>query len=359
MMRKSIPAFALLIGATVLVVPRPSSGAMVSVCPGNNRIIRWPAAFRMHALQCSFPSGSTEMDAYLSAGWQWGQVFPLMDYGRWWLGCTYAHGDGNSTTARVAPSHIGGALGNTKRVWDCSQTTAHYDEMDVEMRSDMIFSPEDESYYGLGPISNPNFLRQGRSTLVHEFGHALGLEEMYSDLAMMRVYGALPLAGGNTSEPFPDDANGVRWLYSAQNMVSKNVFVSAQTVLSDAPYQGRVWVKGFLVPENYQWYGYCRGSPITLNVTVGNNGTQYVNSGLRLYLNNGPTPYVGGWNVWVGRAWLPGNSWFTESLPGQIPWDIPYGYYWTFWQIDTQNEHAEWNEGDNAVHGPLLVSIFC
>jgi hypothetical protein len=78
-----------------------------------------------------------------------------------------------------------------------------------------------------------------------------------------------------------------------------------------------------------------------------------------MYLNNGPTPCVGGWNLAVGRARINANSWFNTDVPGTILWDIPYGYYWTFWQIDTQNEHAEWNEGDNAVHGPLLVHIFC
>jgi len=203
----------------------------------------------------------------------------------------------------------------------------------------MSWDPEDESFWGW---SNA---QQGRVTMEHEFGHVFGLNHS-EGFDIMRASTPQPIAGGNTSEPYPDDANGVRATYGGS---STNLFASAQKFsggaiqASDAPNTINV----------------CVGSQISVTVTIGNNGTLSTsNVGFRVFLNNGPNSYSGGWNMFTGTATNPAGSYLTQTLSMTIP-NVPKGFYWILWQIDTGNSVSEYNESDNTVHSAMNVQVGC
>lgn len=125
-----------------------------------------------------------------------------------------------------------------------------------------------------------------------------------------------------------------------------NVFASAQT------FSGQIVATdpGNTVPV-------CRGQAISVTVSVANNGTGAINNaGFRVFLNNGPNSYTGGWDMWTGTTTSPAGTWFTQTLNMQVPFVSP-GLYWILWTTDTGNAFAEWNEDDNSVHSAMSLNV--
>lgn len=308
----------------------------------NDVPVKWDSQLRMHRDGCSMPTNSDADWAYWNGGWQWWQIAQKMDWS--WVynaGCAIALGNGLNQTALVPRAQIGGANGLTI----CTMTgcprgssRSEYTECDVQLADDMQYAPEDESFW------NWENSRQGRAVILHEFGHVLGLDHS-TELGVMQATSAYPLAGGNTAEPWPDDAYGVRYLYGGSGT---NVFVSAQ-MLSD----GAVVATG---PSDTLYV--CSGQQVTVNVTVANNGTTSLsNIGFRVFLHNGPNNYSGGFSIWSGTASLDAYQQATVPLTMTIPTYAADGLYYLLWQIDTNGTAYEWNEDDNAVHSATTLQI--
>ncbi len=110
---------------------------------------------------------------------------------------------------------------------------------------------------------------------MHEFGHAIGLN--HSDgFDIMRTSTPLPLAGGNAAEPYPDDANGARFLYPVS--ISTNVFASAQKFSGGS----------ILATDPAGTINVCRRQAISVTYSVVNNGSTDVNAGFRIFIANSP-----------------------------------------------------------------------
>jgi hypothetical protein len=291
------------------------------------------------------PDGSPAQQAYDNAGWQWAQIVNEIGY-QWVYNdqCFINLGNGRNETALVDPSKISGNLGLTSCraagpclfPWDHQ----HFSECDIKISNQLNFSPQDESWY------NFNQSQQGRGSLVHEFGHFLGLNHN-SALCVMNP-NPVPVAGGNTSEPFPDDFQGARFLYAGRHTNTTNLFVAA------VKYNGGIVATAPGIDVNY-----CRGQSFTVTVTVGNNGPTDVSGiGFRVFLDT-PFVFTGGWDIWVGTAYMPSGAYFTQDLTVTIPNNLPNGRYWIEWQIDTTNLVQETNEGDNIVHNEMAIDIGC
>jgi hypothetical protein len=257
------------------------------------------------------------------------------------------YGDSINEVMLVTQQTIGSGLnGLTTYHYDtCFFSAATYTEADIITVNTMNYATEDESQFNW---SNNN---QGAAVMAHELGHFIGLGHA-ENFDIMRAATPIPLPGSITSfsyaEPFPDDANGARWLYGGTNKT--NVFSSAQKfannsiVTANAP--GTVNV--------------CRGSSLSVTYSVANNGTTAVNNvGFRVYVGTSPTDNNGAGDMFSGTATSPGGTYFTETRVLTVPNVAANGVYWILWKDDTGNTVGEFMEGDNRVHSAMTINVIC
>jgi hypothetical protein len=286
------------------------------------------------------PTNSDADWAYWTTGNTWWQITNTIDW-NWWYdsGCTISHGNGRNETALVTRAQISGANGLTTSMFDgCTfaWSTEHISETDIQLANDMIYSPEDESFW------NWSNAQQGRVVAAHEWGHALGL--LHSEgFDIMRAFTPYPVAGGNVAEPYGDDANGARFLYGGSGT---NMFASAQQFSGGA----------ISATNAGTTINVCRNQAISVTYTVGNNGTVSTTSGFRIFINTGPNLYFGGWNMFSGSATVNAGGQFTETRVLNVPF-VNAGIYWILWQVDTGNAVSEFNEADNAVHSAMTLNV--
>ncbi|MBN1609902.1 MAG: hypothetical protein JW940_24945 [Polyangiaceae bacterium] len=261
-------------------------------------------------------------------------------------------GNGRNETARVTRSSINGKNGRATYltslcVWP--GLYSHFTECDVKLADDLTFAPIDESFWGW--TNNAT----GASILLHEYGHVLGLDDMHnnsSNFNIMRGNAPQPWAGGNTTEPFPDDAAGIGYLYGGRwpgAIWGTNLFASAQFIDPLG--------SGLITTDEMKIFPVCRGSQFKVRITIGNNGAYDVTSGLRLYMNDTGNPADPGRTVWSGTATMPHWTTLTQQLTFTIPSNLTPGLYWFFWAIDSNSTVAEWNESDDTVHCAMSVQV--
>lgn len=192
--------------AVLLIAPGEAHAFTYSTCNGGLNLLRWGWGTQMYRDRCSMPDNSDADWAYYYGGSRWWEVAPIIDHNYWYNNsCTIGH-NGMNETALVDPSSLPvGVLGTTTLFWNSSCTLV---ETDIRVANNLWFDAEDESFYQYW--SRGGNSQQGRVVLAHEFGHALGLGH-YEGFDIMRAATPYPLAGGNTAEPYPDDANGARF----------------------------------------------------------------------------------------------------------------------------------------------------
>jgi hypothetical protein len=211
----------------------------------------------------------------------------------------------------------------------------------VKRANDMQYNNEDDSFWSWTNA------QQGSVVNVHEFGHVLGLGHQ-AGFDVMNALTPEPLAGQSwqNAEPFPDDANGVRGYYGV-TAPEQNIFASAQK-----------YVNG-VVQSTDQWQPkpVCPGQNIAVVVSVVNNGnTDLSNYGFRLFINDSPHGYTGGLDMFNGTATSLRGSYFTQTLSVNVPFVSP-GTYWILWSVDINHQYSEWNEGDNATHSAMALTV--
>jgi hypothetical protein len=312
-----------------------------TTCNATGNVRKWYQNTIMY--RNSLMTGDAQTAYQQSGEVHWKNITTIVNFGYWIQHDTISLVDTYNETAIVDPSAVPpGAVAIT--YWLADQTTCHLIETDVWLRSDTTFAAQDESFYQYYGAWQP----QGRAIMVHEHGHVLGLNDNNPNtFTTLKFAAPWPLTGGNTAEPYPDDASGVRFFYGGSGT---NVFSSAQRF-----YNGDVQATGSSAVITK-----CKGNTFSVIVTVGNNGTTNVSStALRVYAST--SAYSdSGYNMWTGNVnSLYAGTTYTTTLTVTVPTNIPNGTYYILWKIDNGKQISEFNENDNRVHSSDRLKINC
>jgi len=257
-------------------------------------------------------------------------------------GSTYTIGDDQNDAVVVNRSNIGGNNGLTTLIHDGCFLAGDMEwmEADVQIASDMNFGTPGETSVATD---------WGRATWIHEVGHAHGLSHAQG-FNVMRALQPRPLVGGpgERVDALGDDAQGGRFLYPSGN-TERNLYASAQrrngsdTILQNNP--GTVFS--------------CTGGggTITINSTVGNNGTVNVTQTERWWVNKSSSGHSGGTQLgqWNNSTFVA-NTAHTRLITLTMP-PLTEGTWFLFHGVDVLGVAAESRENDNNVREALIIEV--
>jgi hypothetical protein len=325
-----------------LVSAGTALGYSYETCDGEP--VRFAGMLVMYRDRCSMPDGTPADAAYWNAGVMWWNAINEISWNFWYEDdCYIGYNNGYSQTAIVPQSMISGLNGTTHKISYGCWWPLYRDEIqeaDVMLSADLDYTPDDET------TLNWTNEGQGRTVILHEWGHAMGLKHTTA-LAQMNTGTPHPLAGGGNAEPFPDDVAGVHFLYMYAK-AGTNVLSSAQRRNSDGTVQRA---------NEWTTVSRCPGQTVNVRYTIANTGTttmtqvpfrvgmstSNVGSGIQGYLFN-------------GSASLGPKSYFTEERTLTVP-NLPPATYHVLWGLDWTNSVAEYNETDNTVRSGSKITI--
>ncbi|MFP5287745.1 MAG: hypothetical protein ACLGI9_18555 [Thermoanaerobaculia bacterium] len=257
------------------------------------------------------------------------------------LGSTIYHGDGRNDAAVVKRSSIDGANGLTVIFHDgCFfGGDMEWTETDVMAAGDL----------GFGQLGETSLVTSGRSTFMHEVGHAIGLRHAQS-FSNMRVPQPRPLVGGpgETIDALPDDAQGGRFLYPL-NQAEVNVFTSAHRKTSGDS----------IAVNTGGTFNRCSsgGQTLTVNATAGNNGTVDVTQTERWWVSKSKTAHGGGIEVHkLTSVSFPANKVKTKSVTITLP-PLEPGTYFLYHGVDLVEGVNESRADDNSNREALVIKV--
>jgi len=337
MNKKSLAGAVLLSG---LLIPSHAHAFNVFVCSGDP--VLWSQPFAMVRNAPSIPVGGQRQASVLDAVDRWNNVqgmgnmvsmSPFINPG------VIFTDDGVNDVGVVSRASLGGHNGLTFMVHDLCLFSAEWEEANVLVASDLNFAPvSDET----------SLATSGRLTFLHEFGHAHGLADAQG-YNIMRAQ-PNPLVGGTGThvDVLPDDARGGRFLYPTGND-EVNLFASAH----------RRTANNTIVANNTGTLTFCSkgGGSLTLNATVGNNGTVDMKQTERWWLTPNKNGHNGG--VFLGQwtnGTFPANSVITRSLTFKLP-PLEPDTYFVFHGVDVLDEFNESREDDNSAREAVTIKI--
>ncbi|HEV8580094.1 MAG TPA: matrixin family metalloprotease [Thermoanaerobaculia bacterium] len=301
---------------------------------------------------CSMPEGSPQERAFFTALYEVRNYVKALGFGAGYKRihngrCLIEHDNGRSDAALVNREDIDGGLGLTITEDDgCtfSWEDEHIITADVMVAPDLNFDRADESAV---ITQAPAGTKIGALVMLHEIGHAMGMEHS-SAFAVMRdglgarapFVGMTPGSGGLGSELTGDDVYGISRIYGFDPSY-RNLFVSSQLLRNgmlvdnnidptrgDAPHPNPLLV--------------CPGDKVSFYATIGNDGPLREEFQVAIYADADPNAYffptsetLQLYDVGMGRgvasfpvdfivpASLPPNM--TQSvfvsLPGTLLWE--------------------------------------
>lgn len=312
-------------------------------CSGNP--IVWSSPFQMVQNTFSIPNGSTRENAMLNAVGRWNGVIGMKDMVSMSFFSTSGNiittGDGLNDVAVTNPVNIGGNNGLTLMIRSLCVLSSSWGEADVFVASPLTFGPVPED--SLTATS-------GRSTFLHEFGHAHGL--LHQQRAnVMRTPQPRPVVGGfgETMDVLPDDAAGGRFLYPS-GFLEFNLFASAFRRTSGDQ----------IVLNQTGTQTFCSkgGGTLTLNSTVGNNGSVLLIQDERWWVSTSNNDHT---NKFGFQIFQRNDTVFEQEKTHQSQVTItmpklPVGTYFLYHGVDVF-QGIESREDDNAVREAMKIKI--
>lgn len=287
-------------------------------CDG--RPVAWTSPAHFQVMRCSIPEGSQRAADVIYGFDEWNSVEGMYDVFAWEWGPTECvgieHGDDRNQVYFGVPAEMDGAVGVTAvRMSSC--------DSDI-IEADVAFDAAQMNEWGSPPCNTYNPFGS-RTTVVHEFGHALGLDhdDRFMNL-MMTSDGEGKYCGNFVIEPHPDDVAGGRFLYNSGRR-SVDIGTSAH------------WLVGLndvaLSPPTATT-AVCPGELHVFRWSVGNLGTEGTTYDVAFVLsfdqvistsdiwldgNVGAFEPVGAFTTWVQTSRIPTSvAWGTDYNVGVI-----------------------------------------
>lgn len=350
---------AVVLGAVALGAVARDASAFVTNCsnhPGVHGIWR----HNNHA-----PNGSLRAQAIANAYAQWRAVVPsnrgIVEAGVFC--CTHNLSEDPSQISFAPEGSLFLPVGVGGITW-VRQNGCSITGVDILLSTNVSYwPPNDSTPTGLPSLG---FQDPGRSFIVHEFGHALGLaipQNHPTTFAIMRAggpfvtFGAMPFAS-EAAALAPDDAAGARFLYG--NIGTPRNVASTQTKLFQGSIR-RVWEDPNAANDVLN---VCSGSPVNIPSHTANTGTSSSFMNHKIYMQ----PYGAG-NPW--DAFHPANTQIAQAVDAfhnlgttnlithsaRVPCNMPVGLYHVMHFADSTNRLAEYNEGDNTSIYPITLAV--
>lgn len=190
------------------------------------------------------------------------------------------------------------------------------------------------------PVGSPYSLT---GVAIHQLGHAMGLKDVTSTLAMMAPYYPLGgIVGQGTQQhfqPLADDVQGARAGYPGWCCpVVYDLYSSAYGSYNETD-------TGLIIPASQVY----RGGIGHFGFSIGNRGTSFANAQVNFYFSadriiNTSDTYMGSTTVSLSPGAHP-----KAFVNFNIPTSFPAGTYYFGYIVDPGNAIAEDDEANNAV----------
>jgi hypothetical protein len=286
--------------------------------------------------QPSIPNGSPRLTSYNNAANTWNVASwnPAVPTGVT-TDSVINYGDGQWEVGVVADSSIPGLNGLTTLQYGvCFIGCNDIDEADIVTRAGLDYLDPDES----------QLYESGRMTMLHEWGHLLGLGHQAA-FHVMNSSQPNPFVGGTGShvQPMCDDRSGIRNLYGTPGSF-RNLAASAQK-----------WQSGIVSTTYVGTKVFCTGGTEWVSFTTENFGLLGTSFNTRWSLHTSTLGYTGGYSAFfLNSAYLApavGGTWNIQMV---MP-SIPTGVYRTFHNADHDGIYSETVESDNFARHPLIA----
>lgn len=309
--------------------------------------------------RCSIAVGGLRETDIIYGMQEWNNVYGMWDRFAWTGGsssCSISTGDGNWDLGYTQASNIDGAWGVTKKryqpcVWP------YWGALDGELiEADILIASDKNFETGDTDCDSDEVARRG--TIVHEFGHALGLKHYNGAMSVMNNKGTTAgnnhgkYCGPHRDAPHPDDLD-FAFKYHGSGNASYDLGASGfylngsqRRVLTMSAGTTRV----------------CPGDTFVYTFSWGNRGTQAITSANDMnwkvvlstnnIITNSDVTMATGW------AYAPRGAFPLLSFAGTIPSGVSYGTtYHVGAIVDYNSQFSEYYENNNATYLARRVQI--